>query len=106
MQAALHSRRPPPVGLNCHTDQGSLYVSAAYRKALDAMGAICSMTRRGNCHNNAAMESWNATVKRELGEASDGIGDAHRRLFDYIEVFYNLERLHSCLGYRSPAAFD
>ena len=105
LQAALHSRRPAP-GLICHTDQGSPYVGAPYQKALAAVGAVCSMSRRGNCLDNAAMESWNATVKCELGEVFQSLGDAKRRLFDFIKVFYNQERLHSALGYQSPAAFE
>ena len=67
---------------------------------------ICSVSRRGNCDADAAMENWNATVKCELGEVFHSISDTHRRLFDFIVVFYNQERLHSALGYQSPAAFE
>lgn len=64
------------------------------------------MSRRGNCYDNAAMESWNSTLKAELGEHFDSPGDAKENLFDYIEVFYNQKRLHSTIDYRSPAEFE
>jgi len=64
------------------------------------------MSRRGNCLDNAAMESWNSTLKAELGEHFAGPEDARRKLFDYIEVFYNQERMHSSLDYASPAKFE
>ena len=64
------------------------------------------MSRRGNCLDNAAMESWFSTVKFELGEDFESCGDAKMQLFDYIEVFYNQRRRHSTLGQISPAAFE
>ena len=64
------------------------------------------MSRRGNCLDNAAMESWNSTLKVELGEDFESPGDAKSQLFDFIEVFYNRQRRHSTLGYRSPKAFE
>lgn len=106
---ALHQalqRRRPDVGLLHHTDQGSPYASDAYQAVLLKAGITCSMSRRGNCHDNAAMESWNATLKSELGEHFEGAPDAQAKLFDYIEVFYNRQRLHSTLGYTSPADFE
>lgn len=99
-------RRRPTKGLLHHTDQGSPYASEDYQAVLDRAGIVCSMSRRGNCHDNAAMESWNATLKAELGETFESAGDAMRKLFDYIEVFYNEERLHSALAYVSPAQFE
>jgi transposase InsO family protein len=64
------------------------------------------MSRRGNCHDNAAMESWNSTLKSELGEDFESVADAEAKLFDYIEVFYNQVRMHSSLDYASPAEFE
>ena len=64
------------------------------------------MSRRGNCYDNAVMESFFSTVKSELGERFDSYGDAKMALFDYIEVFYNQWRRHSTLGQISPAAFE
>ena len=64
------------------------------------------MSRRGNCYDNAVMESFFSTVKSELGERFDSNGDAKVELFDYIEVFYNQRRRHSTIGYISPAAYE
>jgi transposase InsO family protein len=64
------------------------------------------MSRRGNCFDNAVMESFFSTVKSELGERFEGYGVAKEQLFDYIEVFYNQQRRHSTLGQVSPAAFE
>ncbi len=63
------------------------------------------MSRRGNCYDNAAMESWNSTLKSELGERFLSPADAKAKLFDYIEVFYNQARMHSSMDYASPAEF-
>ena len=73
---------------------------------LKAHGIICSMSRRGNCYDNAVMESFFSTVKSELGEHFESHGEAKMELFDYIEVFYNQRRRHSTLGQISPAAFE
>lgn len=99
-------RRCPSAGLLHHSDQGSTYASEDYQDALEARGVICSMSRRGNCYDNAAMESWNSTLKSELGERFESPADAKVKLFDYIEVFYNQTRMHSALGYASPAEFE
>jgi putative transposase len=99
-------RRCPGAGLLHHSDQGSQYASEDYQKALEARGIACSMSRRGDCYDNAAMESWFGTLKTELGETFDTHADAKRLLFDYIEVFYNQKRRHSSLGYVSPADFE
>ena len=69
-------------------------------------GITCSMSRRGNCYDNAVMESFFSTVKFELGEHFESCGEAKMALFDYIEVFYNQRRRHSTLGQISPAAFE
>ena len=99
-------RRRPGTGLLHHTDRGSTYASDDYQAALDKAGIVCSMSRKGNCWDNAAMESWFGTMKTELGEVFESATDADRLLFDFIEVFYNQQRRHSSLGYESPGAFE
>jgi len=105
LQMAL-KRRCPDAGLLHHSDQGSTYASEDYQDVLDTRGIICSMSRRGNCHDNAVAESFFSTVKSELGEHFASHGEAKMELFDYIEVFYNQRRRHSTLGQISPAAFE
>jgi putative transposase len=99
-------RRCPETGLMHHSDQGSTYASEDYQDLLEARGIICSMSRRGNCYDNAVMESFFSTVKSELADQFASHGDAKMELFDYIEVFYNQRRRHSTLGQISPAAFE
>jgi len=99
-------RRGPDAGLLHHSDQGSPYASEDYQVILEARGITCSMSRRGNCFDNAVMESFFSTVKSELGEHFDAYGIAKEELFDYIEVFYNQRRRHSTLGQISPATFE
>lgn len=99
-------RRCPGVGLLHHSDQGSTYASEDYRDVLTAYGIRCSMSRRGNCYDNAVMEAFFSTVKSEIGERFASHADAKAELFDYIEVFYNQRRRHSTLGQLSPAAFE
>lgn len=105
LDAAIR-RRCPGAGLLHHSDQGSTYASEDYQDILEGHGIQCSMSRRGNCYDNAPMESWNSTLKSELGERFDSYGSAKEQLFDYIEVFYNQRRRHSTLGQISPAAFE
>jgi transposase InsO family protein len=105
LESALR-RRCPAIGLLHHSDQGCTYASEDYQARLDASGIVCSMSRRGNCYDNAVMESFFSTVKTELREHFDSCGEAKRELFDYIEVFYNQRRRHSTLGQISPAAFE
>jgi len=99
-------RRCPVIGLLHHSDQGCTYASEAYQAVLTVRGIVCSMSRRGNCYDNAVMESFFSTVKSELGDQFASNGDAKMELFDYIEVFYNQRRRHSTLGQISPAAFE
>jgi len=105
---ALGRRRPAP-GLLHHSDRGSQYASGDYRRALKTHGMICSMSRRGNCWDNAVAESFFATLKVELGvDDTPWSTRAHAQddVFEYIEVFYNGQRRHSTLAYLSPVAFE
>ena len=107
--AALYAalkRRCPARGLLHHTDQGSPYASEDYQRVLDDNGIICSMSRRGNCHDNAAVESFFGTFKTELGEDFENAADVKKQAFDYIEIFYNNQRMHSTLGHESPADYE
>ena len=99
-------RRCPEAGLLHHSDQGCTYASEDYQHILDVRGITCSMSRRGDCYDNAVMESFFSTVKSELADRFDSFGEAKMELFDYIEVFYNQRRRHSTLGQISPAAFE
>jgi transposase InsO family protein len=99
-------RRCPGAGLIHHSDRGSTYASEDHRKILEAHDITCSMSGRGNCYDNAAMESWFSTLKSELGERFESYGSAKGKLFDYIEVFYNQQRRHSVIGYASPADYE
>ena len=91
-----------------HSDRGVQYAATDYRKALAKMGAICSMSRKGNCWDNAPMESFFASLKKELVHDADFATRAEARaaIFEYIEVFYNRERRHSTLGNLSPADYE
>jgi transposase InsO family protein len=99
-------RRCPDVGLLHHSDQGCTYASEDHQAILAAHGITCSMGRRGNCYDNAVMESFFSTLKSELGERFEGCGMAKMELLDYIEVFCNQRRRHSTLGQISPAEFE
>ena len=99
-------RRCPEIGLLHHSDQGCTYASEDYQALLEARGIVCSMSRRGNCYDNAVMESFFSTVKSELGEHFESHGVAKMEMFDYLEVFYNQRRRHSTLGQISPATFE
>ena len=99
-------RRGPETGLLHHSDQGCTYASEDYQALLEARGIVCSMSRRGNCYDNAVMESFFSTVKSELGEHFESHSLAKMEVFDYIEVFYNQRRRHSSVGRISPAAFE
>jgi transposase InsO family protein len=99
-------RRCPEAGLLHHSDQGCTYASEDYQAILELRGITCSMSRRGDCFDNAVMESFFSTVKSELADRFDSFGEAKMELFNYIEVFYNQRRRHSTLGQISPAAFE
>jgi len=101
-------RRRPGHGLLHHSDRGSQYASGDYQAVLDAAGIVCSMSRRGNCWDNAVAESFFATLKVELVHDAtwETRAAARSALFEYVEVFYNGQRRHSSLGYLSPRAFE
>ena len=99
-------RRCPEPGLLHHSDRGCTYTCEDYQRYLATHGITCSMSRRADCYDNAVMESFFATVKKEKAERFPSYSDAKMALFDYIEVFYNQRRRHSTLGQISPAAFE
>lgn len=105
---AARQRCRPRAGLIIHSDQGGQYASDVYRQLLGQIRAVPSMSRRGNCYDNATMESFWSTLKAECF-ASDFPAtqrEAHQMIFAYIETYYNRVRLHSSLGYRSPVDFE
>jgi transposase InsO family protein len=101
-------RRKMPRGVIIHSDRGSQYCSHEYQKLLAKNGFICSMSKRGDCYDNASMESWNHSFKVEAihGEKFLTRAEAKNHVFGYIDVYYNRERLHSRLGYQSPVYFE
>jgi putative transposase len=104
---ALGDRRPHP-GLVHHSDRGSTYASGDYRKALDTHGLECSMSRKGDCWDNAVAESFFASLKREVEEIDrvESRAQGHALIAEYIERFYNLQRRHSTIAYKSPVEFE
>lgn len=104
LDAAIR-RRNPGSGLLHHSDRGCQYTSTDYRNALDALGVTVSMSRKGNCWDNAVAESFFATLKVELihDRRWKTRLELRQAIFEYIECFYNRQRLHSSLGYRTPA---
>ena len=100
--------RRPDKGLVHHSDRGSQYCSGEYRKILDHYGVIASMSRKGNCYDNAPMESFWGTLKQELihhrryRTRREAIGE----ITEYIEIFYNRQRRQARLGYLSPAVYE
>jgi len=101
-------RRGRPQELLHHSDQGSQYTSDQFQRLMDASGVVCSMSRSGNCWDNAAMESFFSSLKtertaRKVYRTRD---EAKADVFDYIERFYNAKRRHSTIGYLSPVAFE
>ncbi len=107
LRMALAQRRPA-VGLLHHSERGSQYAGGAHRALLAAHGLTCSMSRRGECWDNAVAESFFATLEHELLADADfpSREAARRAIFERIEVWYNRERRHSSLGYLSPVAYE
>ena len=101
-------RRNPPPGMLHHSDRGSQYASKDFQSILAKHGAICSMSRKGNCWDNAPAESFFSTLKRELVYHCQYFTreQARQSIFSYIERFYNRKRIHSTLGYRTPNEVD
>jgi len=104
---ALKTRRPEP-GLLHHSDRGIQYASVEYQSQLQDRGIICSMSRKGDCWDNAVAESFFSTLKAELVHGTDYVSRSQARasVFEYIEVFYNNRRRHSALGYVSPVEHE
>jgi transposase InsO family protein len=107
-QRAVRGRRTLPAGLVHHTDRGSPYASEDYRKAITAHSMVASMSRKGDCWDNAVAESFFATLRAELVDDERYLtrAAAERSIGEYIERFYNVERLHSHLDYISPVEFE
>jgi transposase InsO family protein len=107
LQRALVNRRHP-TGVIHHSDRGVQYACQGYRQQLKVAGLVASMSRKGNCYDNAAMEAFWSTLKREAmaQSASWSKNQVRRELFEYIEATYNRSRLHSSLGYQSPVDFE
>mgnify|MGYP003451934244 FL=1 len=101
-------RRKWPTGVIVHSDRGSQYCSADHQRLLRDHQLLCSMSKKGDCYDNAAMESWNHSLKVEAihGERFVTRDMAKAQVFDYIEIYYNRRRLHSRLGYLSPETFE
>jgi len=101
-------KRGHPRGVIHHSDRGIQYACAEYRRELQRQGLIASMSRKGNCYDNAAMEAFWSTLKREaMADSDQWTKDRVRReLFEFIETDYNRSRLHSSLGYQSPVDFE
>jgi transposase InsO family protein len=107
LQMALRHRQPTS-GLIHHTDQGAPYTSAAYQRQISQAGLVASMSRKGNCYDNAVVESFFSTLKNELVHEQTFYTreEAQAAVFEFIEVFYNRHRLHQTLGYVSPVQFE
>jgi putative transposase len=107
LDMATQSRQPPP-GLLFHSDQGSQYASADYQERLGRSEMVCSMSRKAECWDNAAMESFFGTLKQELVYLTvyKTRQEAKTAIFEYIEVFYNRQRLHSTLGFVTPTEYE
>jgi len=101
-------KQPPTEGLIHHSDRGSQYASHEYRALLQEYSIIGSMSRKGNCYDNACIESFHSLIKKELifHENYETRKEAKMSIFDYIETFYNYKRIHSTIGYLSPVAFE
>jgi transposase InsO family protein len=102
------ANRAPTAGLLHHSDRGSQYAATSYQRLLDKHGILSSMSRKGNCWDNACVESFFGTLKRELVYHRRYVtrDEATQDIFEYIEVFYNRKRRHSTLGYDSPAEYE
>lgn len=102
------ARRRPKAGLLHHSDRGCQYTSRAYRRRLEQAGMVVSMSRKGNCWDNAAMESFFGSLKEECVGSIIYLSheQARQALFEYLEIYYNRQRRHSTLGYVSPLIYE
>ena len=107
MQQAI-LRRSPAKGLICHSDRGSQYAGNDYKMILSENEFIGSMSRKGNCWDNAVAESFFHTLKVELVHRNKfrTRDEAKRKIFEYVEMYYNRKRAHSTLGFLSPAEYE
>jgi transposase InsO family protein len=108
LQAALGHRLPAVSGLVFHSERGSQYARGDYRGALQAAGISCSMSRRGHCWDNAVAEGFFGTLKTEFIHVQNFVTRevAKTAIVEWIEVFYNRQRIHSTLNYFSPVQFE
>jgi putative transposase len=103
-----YGRQQPDEAVLHHSDRGSQYASHDYQKQLQLYSMIGSMSRKGNCYDNACIESFHSVIKKELIYLNkyETRAEAEKSIFEYIEVFYNNERIHSSIGYNTPADFE
>jgi len=108
LRRAIENRRPNGKKLLHHSDRGCQYTSNAYQQTLQTLGIKCSMSRTGNCYDNAVMERFFWSLKHEWTkhEAFDNLEEARLSVFRYIETFYNRERIHQTLGYKTPDQYE
>ena len=108
LRRAIESRRPDGKQLLHHSDRGCQYTSDAYQHTLRTLGIECSMSRTGNCYDNAVMERFFWSLKHEWTkhESFDNLDDARMSVFKYIETFYNSVRIHQALGYKTPNQYE
>lgn len=108
LRQAIESRKPQPGELLCHSDRGCQYTSDDYQKTLRTLGIECSMSRTGNCYDNAVAERFFWSLKHEWTKHHEyaNLESARLSVFKYIEVFYNRQRLHQTLGYKTPEQFE
>ena len=99
-------KRQPSKGLMFHSDRGSQYASKTFRAELSKLGVIQSMSRKGDCWDNAVCESYFGTLKRELGERFNNVKEAKQELFKFIEGYYNTKRMHSYLDFVAPLEYE
>src|SRR5205823_15088188 len=107
LEDAIRERKPP-AGMIHHSDRGVHYASRAYQRLLTAHGIVCSMSRRGNCWDNACAESFFSTLKRELpnDHVFEDWQEVERAVFSYVDAHYNTRRPHSALGYLTPNEYE
>lgn len=108
LRQAFENRRPDGKQLLHHSDRGCQYTSEIYQRTLSTLGIECSMSRTGNCYDNAVMERFFWSLKHEWTkhESFENLDDARLSVFKYIETFYNSQRIHQTLGYQTPNQFE